>query len=69
MTDKTKTLFFPLPHDLRRAITGGSFDCDCCGRPTPRHHVQQCWTPSGLEAWACPECRGEEPEDYDGDDK
>jgi hypothetical protein len=42
-----------------------TYDCDCCGRSTLRHHVQQCWTPSGLETWACPECRGEQSEDYD----
>jgi hypothetical protein len=46
------------PDDDRR-----TFDCDCCGRSTLRRHVQQCWTDSGLETWACPACRGEQPED------
>lgn len=50
------------PDDNRK-----TYDCDCCGQATSHRHIQQCWTPSGVEAWACPECRGIELEDdFDG---
>jgi hypothetical protein len=44
---------------------GRTYDCDVCGKPS--RDVEQCWTPSGLETWACPACRNENPEDYDND--
>jgi hypothetical protein len=41
-----------------------TYDCDCCGKETPRRLIRQCWTACGVETWACPACRGEsEPED------
>jgi hypothetical protein len=41
---------------------GRTYDCDCCGRMTPSRYIEQCWTTTGLETWACPACRGEEEE-------
>jgi hypothetical protein len=37
-------------------------DCDCCGKRRP---VSRCWAPGGLETWACDECQGIDPADYD----
>lgn len=34
-------------------------DCDCCGKNRP---LSRCWA-SGIETFACDECRGFEEED------
>jgi hypothetical protein len=44
------------PDDERR-----DYDCDVCGKPS--RDVEQCWTTTGLETWACPACRGDEEEE------
>lgn len=31
--------------------------CDCCERTVPRHQVSRCWV-TGIETFACDECRG-----------
>jgi hypothetical protein len=39
--------------------------CDCCGKHRP---LSRCWTGvgvSGIETWACDECRGGDGEDDD----
>ena len=41
-------------------------DCDCCGK---FRTLIQCWTTTGLETWACAECRYEtDLEDREDDD-
>ncbi len=35
--------------------------CDCCNEQRP---LSQCWA-SGVETWACDECRGDEGDDDD----
>jgi hypothetical protein len=42
-------------------VRKSTYDCDVCGKPS--RDVEQCWTTTGLETWACPACRGEEPEE------
>lgn len=34
-------------------------ECDCCGK---RRLLSRCW-PSGIETYACDECRGESDDD------
>jgi len=39
--------------------------CDCCGR---LRRLSQCWTTTGLETWACAECRHMDEEEDDNVD-
>jgi hypothetical protein len=39
-----------------------TYDCDCCGAPTPRALITCSWA-FGLETHACPLCRGHSPSD------
>jgi len=48
------------PDDERR-----TYDCDCCGAATPARLIRQCTSTTGIETFACPACRGEEPYEYD----
>jgi hypothetical protein len=46
----------------RSRVKQVSGSCDCCGE---YRWLRQCWAPGGLETWACPTCRGEDPDAYD----
>lgn len=41
-----------------------TYDCDCYGKATPSRYIRLCWA-FGTETFACPACRGINPEDYD----
>jgi hypothetical protein len=46
---------------------GRTCGCDVCGASTTGHLIQQCWSVTGIETFACPACRGGDPAGYDED--